>query len=116
MKRQYRLRKSRAFAQVRKAGRCRHSPELVMCCLDNDMPHCRFGFVVSKRVGNAVTRNRVKRRLRAIFAHHMLHIRSGFDIVVICRPSIALLAFHNLEATCLHLLRLLRLQSPSGSV
>ncbi len=116
MKRQYRLRESRAFGQVRKTGHCRRSPELVMCCLDNDMPHSRFGFVVSKRVGNAVTRNRVKRRLRAIFAQRVPQIKSGFDIVVICRPAAARLAFRRLEAACLLLLRRLHLQSPSGPV
>ncbi len=116
MKRQYRLREARSFVQVRKAGRCRRSPELVMCCLVNDMPYCRFGFVVSKRVGNAVTRNRVKRRLRAIFMHHRAHIQSGFDIVVICRPPAAGLAFRSLEAVCLHLIKRLRLQSQAGPV
>lgn len=116
MKRRYRLRDSRSFVQVRKAGRCRRSPELVMCCLVNGRPYCRFGFVVGKRVGNAVTRNRVKRRLRAIFAHHLAHIKSGFDIVVICRPAAADLGFRRLEAGCLHLIRRLRLRSPSEPV
>ena len=116
MKRQYRLRESRSFARVRKAGRCRRGPELVMCCLGNDMPYCRFGIVASKRVGNAVTRNRVKRRLRAILANHLTHIKSGFDIVVICRPSAARLAFRSLEAACLHLIRRLSLQSEPGPV
>ena len=80
------------------------------------MPHCRFGFVVSKRVGNAVTRNRVKRRLRAIFASHMAHMKSGFDIVVICRPSAAKLAFLGLEESCLFLVKRLSLQSETRPV
>lgn len=76
---------------------------MTMCCLDNDLPHCRFGFVVSKRVGNAVTRNRVKRRLRAIFTGHLPGILIGYDIVVICRPTAARLAYRGLEEQCLRL-------------
>ena len=110
MKRQYRLRDSRSFARVRKEGRCRRTSDLVMCCLDNDLPHCRFGFVVSKRVGNAVTRNRVKRRLRAIFANNLTHMKSGFDIVIICRPSAAAMAFRGLESACMNLTKHLSLQ------
>ena len=111
MKRRYRLRDAAAFGRVRKAGRCRRGKHLVLCCLDNDLPHSRFGFVVSKRVGNAVTRNRVKRRLRAIFYAYRPHIKSGFDVVVICRPQTAALAYRELEAASLQLVRRLSLLS-----
>lgn len=109
MKRQYRLRDTQSFARVRRAGHCRRDPHIVLCCLDNGMSHSRFGFVVSKRVGNAVTRNRVKRRLRAIFHTHLVQIRTGFDIVVVCRPQVARIAYRDLEMACLRLARRLSL-------
>lgn len=46
----------------------------------------RFGFTVSKQVGGAVQRNRIKRRLRAAVQHTSSeHARSGFDYVLIAR-------------------------------
>lgn len=47
----------------------------------NELPHSRVGYAVSRRVGGAVVRNRVKRRLRAIMQE--LPIRPGYDIVAV---------------------------------
>ena len=48
---------------------------------ESDSP-ARFGFIVSKQVGGAVSRNTVKRRLRALAAHTFLENPVGYDIVV----------------------------------
>ncbi len=58
----------------------------------------RVGFVVSKAVGNAVVRNRTKRRLRAILASRVNGIPLGFDVVVRANPASAGAAFAELEA------------------
>jgi len=56
----------------------------------------RVGFVVSKAVGNAVTRNRAKRRLRAIMATQLSGIPNGVDVVVRANPAAARATFHEL--------------------
>ena len=87
MKSALRLRRPAEFKHVRRAGKAyRHPSVLVSVCASN-LPHNRYGFVVGKRLGGAVQRNRCKRRLRALM--HALHesLRQGFDIVVVARPA-----------------------------
>ena len=110
MKRKYSLRDQRSFARVRRSGRSRRNRLLVLCCLANHLPHNRFGFVVSKRVGNAVTRNRLKRRLRAIFRLSLTRLHPGYDIVVVCRSAAARVGYWDLEQAALQLVQRLRLQ------
>jgi len=49
----------------------------------------RVGFTVSKKVGNAVVRNRIKRRLREFYRTHKALFPPGQDVVVIAKPSAA---------------------------
>jgi ribonuclease P protein component len=49
----------------------------------------RCGFVTSKRIGNAVTRNRVRRRLREVVRRLLPRIAPGRDLVFVARPAAA---------------------------
>ena len=64
----------------------------------------RVGFVVSKAVGNAVVRNRVTRRLRAIAGSQLGGIPAGVDVVVRALPAAAGASFAELEAEATRLL------------
>ena len=110
MRRKYSLRGQRSFARVRRSGRSRRNRLLVLCCLANHLPHNRFGFVVGKRVGSAVVRNRLKRRLRAIFRLNLNRLHAGYDIVVVCRAEAARAGYWELEQAALQLVRRLHLQ------
>ena len=69
MERQYRLKKNRAFQYVYRRGHSAACRDLVMLCAKGR--ELKVGFSVSKKVGNAVTRNKVKRRLRECFRPHL---------------------------------------------
>ncbi|HEX5480051.1 MAG TPA: ribonuclease P protein component, partial [Dehalococcoidia bacterium] len=74
----------------------------------------RFGFVAGKAVGNAVTRNLVKRRLRAIAQH--AHTKDGLDIVIGARRTAADARYNELERAVLTLLRRAgALRQPDGA-
>ena len=81
------LTKPTQYALVYANGRSWVSSLVVMKTLPNGLALSRYGLSVSRRVGNAVTRNRVKRLFRQILRSKLL--RPGWDIVFIARPLAA---------------------------
>ena len=75
------------YALVYEKGKSWVCDLLVMRALPNELVLSRYGISVSKRVGNAVIRNRVKRRLREIM--RAVPLKPGWDIVFIARPAAA---------------------------
>lgn len=86
---QHRLLRSRDFARVRRRGRSASGPLIALYVLPVRPPDVRVGFSVSKKVGKAVIRNRVKRRLREAVRHELPSIRPGTELVFIARPAAA---------------------------
>ena len=101
-----RLKLSRDFARVRSEGRAVRGGLLIVGVLPViEEPAFRVGLVTSKRVGGAVVRNRVRRRLREIVRRHQHALRSGIWLVVIARPAAASATSAALEDEWLRLLR-----------
>ena len=117
-----RLLDSRDFRRVLRRGRRRADSKLVVITvkrqnipnnnskLGNVLPiESRLGITASRKVGNAVVRNRFKRRVRAWFCARRSLFQENLDLVVIARRSGAALSFEQLDST---LGRLLELKSP----
>ncbi len=102
---QYRLTSSRDFARLHKQGHSWSNSYIVMCMMANGLPCSRFGFSVSRRVGNAVARNRCKRLLREVVQLHLPHIISGYDVLFIARKGMPG-TFQETEQAVLELLKL----------
>ncbi len=86
-----------------------------IAALKNGLPYSRFGLSVSKRVGNAVNRNLVKRRIRHALAD--LDIAGGWDVVVTAKPPAASVRYATLDKTMqMSLKRLgIRVNSPGAN-
>ena len=80
---------------------------LALRSVQNDLGWTRCGFVVSKRVGKAVVRNRLRRRLREIV--RSAAVKEGYDLVVSARPEAAAGSFDALKQETQLLLRRARL-------
>ena len=102
MERRYRLQKNRAFQYVYRRGRSVACRDLVMLFAKGRST--QVGFSVSKKVGNAVTRNLVKRRLRECFRPYLGDVKTGLYVIV-ARPSAAEATFQSLQRDVRYLLR-----------
>lgn len=100
--RELRLRRRKDFDAVFRGGRAWNNDLLVLRCVRNNMPHNRFGFVTSKRLGRAVVRNRVRRRLQE--AVRPLPLRQGWDIVFSAKVAAAQASYHDLRRSAAGLL------------
>lgn len=73
----------------------------------------RVGISVSKKVGNAVVRNRMRRLVKEIVRHHEPEIAGHFDIVFIVRKGALSKDYAELEKSVLHVLRKAKLLKAS---
>ncbi|MHB8507769.1 MAG: ribonuclease P protein component [Candidatus Dormibacteria bacterium] len=96
MLRGIRLRNSLDFRRVYGARTGRGGRYMVLHAIANDLGHPRVGFSVSTRVGGSVTRNLLKRRLRAAAIDLLRSEKVGVDLVVSLRPGAVGASFSDL--------------------
>lgn len=104
----HRLRRAADLAHVRRAGRRWQSGLFILIVAsqqDDASSHpTRFAFVAGRRIGNAVVRNRSKRRMREIVRHQLPRVVPGYDCMMIARPAVADASFTQMEAEAVALL------------
>ncbi|MGI6878560.1 ribonuclease P protein component [Microbacterium sp. gxy059] len=83
---------------VRRGSRCASPSAVTHVVHTHEQRPARFGFIVSKAVGNAVTRNTVRRRLKAICHEAASNVRPGADVVIRALPSSASADFAQLRS------------------
>lgn len=79
------LKKNSEFRRLYSKGKSAVTPYMVLYCRRNRGGENRLGYTVSVKLGHAVTRNRVRRRLREIYRLNAPALRSGWDIVIVAR-------------------------------
>jgi len=103
------VKENREFRRIYRKGRSAVSPCMVVYCQRNRQGRSRLGVTVSTKLGHAVVRNRVRRRLREIYRLNRDRMTPGYDVIVVARVRAAHTAYQKLEREYLSLLQKLEL-------
>ena len=116
MKKRFRVKKEKDFNAIFKEGKSFANRKFVIYRLENNEQHFRVGLSVSKKLGNAVTRNLIKRRIRHILIEHKDQLVENVDFVVIARKGVEILDYAEMGKNLLHVLKLSKIyQEGNGS-
>ena len=83
-----RIKSKNAFQIVYKTGRSVVDSMSVMYVLPNEEKNIKIGFAVGKKMGSAVTRNRVKRLMREVFRHRKAELKDSVQIIWVARKKL----------------------------
>ena len=111
MRKENRLASEADFRRTRSEGRSWAHPLLGLHARPTGTPYFRAGIAVGKRVGGAVQRNRVKRRVRELLRARLAELTPGWDVVISARPPAAAATFAELGAAIDQLLARARLRT-----
>jgi len=116
LKKRFRVKKEKDFNAIFKEGKSFANRKFVIYRLENNEQHFRVGLSVSKKLGNAVMRNQIKRRIRHILIEHKDQLVENVDFVVIARKGVEILDYAEMEKNLLHVLKLSKIyQEGNGS-
>ncbi len=97
MQRELRLRHRADFERIRSQGRSWYHPLVTISVAPNLLPHNRYGFIASRRLGNAVMRNRARRVLREVVRQAAPRLKTGFDIAFVARNEIVTQSYNRVD-------------------
>ena len=95
------LKQNHEFRRLYSKGRSTVTPCLVLYARQSRRTRNRIGFTVSTKLGHAVVRNRVRRRLREAYRLHEAEFVPGMELVIVARTRAASASFQELERALL---------------
>lgn len=98
------LRSAVDFQHMQRQSRTRAHPVLLMRYRRNDLERTRYGISTARRLGSAVVRNRIRRRLRTVLTRLNDRVEPGWDILIVARTPAALASQAQLEEVLIKLI------------
>lgn len=115
MKKAYRVKKNKEFQEIFKKGKSFANRQFVVYSLKKpEQEHFRIGISVSKKLGNAVRRNQIKRYIRQAFLELEKDIRNEYDLIIIARKPTADMDFFEIKKSLIHVLSLSKVLNKNG--
>lgn len=112
MKHTVALKQNHEFRRLYSKGRNAASPYFAVYCRRTGRPYSRLGLTTGVKLGNAVKRNRVRRRMRELYRTNESKLRPGYDIVIVARTRAIFARYSDLESSFLRLMKKLELTLP----
>ncbi len=109
LNKKYRINNKEEYNYIYKNGKKIQARHMIVFVASNGLAYNRFGIVSSKKVGNAVVRNRARRQIRAIIQKNWADIKSGNDFVIVARYNMKDAVFALLEKDFLMAMKKARL-------
>lgn len=106
MEKKFRLRKNMEFKKVYSTGKNFWNRNLVLYVRKNNLEETRLGITITKKIGNAVTRNRIRRRIKEIYRLNIHRIKDGYDLIFIPKKNVIDISYKELESALIHILKI----------
>ena len=114
MKQTVALKQNHEFRRLYNKGKSAVSPYFVIYCRRTGRPVNRLGITTGVKLGNAVKRNRARRRIRELYRTHEGDLLTGYDIVIVARTRVIYGRYRELERSFRQLTKKLGLTPPKG--
>lgn len=109
MKKEFRVKKNKEFQEIFKKGKSFANRQFVVYSIKRPgQAHFRIGLSVSKKLGNAVKRNQIKRYIRQSFLELEEELQNEYDFIIIARKPAADMGFFEIKSSLVHVLKLSR--------
>lgn len=104
LKKEYRLKKRYQFNYTYKNAVSFGSKHLVICFTKSNNKHIKIGLAVTKKVGKAVVRNLIKRRIRSAISPLLPSLKPNYNLIIVARPNIVDANYQEIENELKYLL------------
>lgn len=106
------LKQNHEFRRLYNKGKSAVSPYFAIYCRKTNRPVSRLGITTGVKLGNAVKRNRARRRIRELYRTNESRFLSGYDVVVVARARVIYGRYGELERSFLQLMSRLGICPP----
>lgn len=97
------------FKRVYSRGKTYWNRNLVLYVRKNELGYNRVGYSITKKVGNSVVRNKIKRRMKEIYRLNFQNLKGNYDMIFIPKKNVVDISYKDLESAMFHILGLARI-------
>ncbi len=105
MRREYSLKRNKEFRYVYRKGRSVSDSAMILVYVTTKTPHLKVGFSVSKKLGNSVTRNRIKRRMKEAFFSVFDSVKQNSLLIFTPRMAVKEMTYQQIQQSICKLLK-----------